>query len=87
MIAIVASPKDLHARRVAQELESLGHRPRFIDTREFGQGALIHYPIMGDPEITPAEAIPSIAGTPAQSAKSTPNWNACRCSRSRAALM
>jgi hypothetical protein len=40
MILIVASPKDLHARRVAQEIERLGARATIFDWRTAGSGAV-----------------------------------------------
>ena len=51
MIALVASPGDLHARYIGQQLERMGHRSCFMNTREFGRGALIDYPIEGAAKI------------------------------------
>ena len=58
MIAIIASPKDIHVRYIERELEKLGRRVRVIDTRDFGQGTLIDYPIGGASEITPIHGAP-----------------------------
>jgi glutathione synthase/RimK-type ligase-like ATP-grasp enzyme len=52
VIALVASPGDLHARHIGRQLERMGQRACFINTREFGQGALIDYPIEGAARIT-----------------------------------
>jgi len=38
MILILSSPEDVHARRVAQEIELLGHSARFLNWREAGKG-------------------------------------------------
>ena len=50
MILILASPQDVHARCVKAVLERTGHQVRIIDSGELGNGALLSYPIGGNPE-------------------------------------
>jgi len=52
VIALIASRGDLHARHIGRQLERMGQRACFINTREFGQGALIDYPIEGAARVT-----------------------------------
>ena len=57
MILIVSSPRDLHARHVAQRVQVLDRPVYFLDTSRFGNGTLIAHHLGGQKktEVTTAD--------------------------------